>query len=226
MISFICAWSSFIRGFDIFSKDQGCEFMWRDHALDGGGVVDILGIAVAVLAAALSGFFAWRSANAENWSGRLDLWSAEDAFFSELREWAGGALLLLSEAVHLCDLDPAKAEGESVFCRRHRLRIELSAAVDKGRWFFTNVKIDDHGENKQVGFQGYRHEILDYLVDAYNLVGTMDYAEMRNNLTLRSRLAFVKRGFVGSVQSVFDPSKRSAEIMKIRRAVAADKDSE
>jgi hypothetical protein len=154
---------------------------------------------------------------AQRWVRRLSLLSAQDQFFKDLLDWANGALLILSEATHLCDLDPGRVEGESFFARRHRIRIELSAAIDRGRWFFTNIRIKDHGEEKEIGYRGYRHEVLDGLVFAYQSVGKLDYSKRENNSSLRVEIAAAKRHFVGQIQNIIKPDSRSLEFNRIAR---------
>nr|VFJ49395.1 MAG: hypothetical protein BECKFW1821B_GA0114236_100538 [Candidatus Kentron sp. FW]VFJ56968.1 MAG: hypothetical protein BECKFW1821A_GA0114235_10664 [Candidatus Kentron sp. FW] len=63
-----------------------------------------------------------------------------EQYFSELKQWADETVSSLSEAVHLCDLDPNKCAEPSFFNRRHDLRVIFSALIDRGRWFFPNVE--------------------------------------------------------------------------------------
>jgi hypothetical protein len=71
--------------------------------------------------------------------------ATELKYFEDFRRWADQLVEALTEAIHLCDLDPKQVVGESFFDRRHRLRIALSAMIDRGTWFFPNIEVDGHG---------------------------------------------------------------------------------
>jgi hypothetical protein len=79
--------------------------------------------ALSAAIAAGSAFLAF-----QNWrKARFEL---RQAFFRDIKLWANQVCDLLSEAVHLCDLDPTRTEGEPFFVRRHKLRISLSSMTD------------------------------------------------------------------------------------------------
>jgi len=60
-------------------------------------------------------------------------------YFGELRVWALSALDDLSEAAHLCQLDPAVTHEPSFYNRRHDLLVSLSSKIDQGRLFFPST---------------------------------------------------------------------------------------
>ncbi|WP_158811096.1 hypothetical protein [Beijerinckia sp. L45] len=144
-----------------------------------------------------------------------DLFDLRIKYFDNFRKWADQVADNLTESIHLCDLDPSKIGGESYFDRRHRLRISLSTMVDKGRWFFPNIEIDDHGKDKDEGFKGYRHEVLDGLVKAYVCLGKIDYLNAKNNMNIRRELVVAKRHFVGCVQKILDPADQRIQFERI-----------
>jgi hypothetical protein len=143
-------------------------------------------------------------------------------YFEDFRKWADQLVDVLTEAIHLCDLDPKRVVGEAFFDRRHRLQITLSAMIDRGRWFFPNMEVDDHGAHKELGYRGYRHELLDGLVSAYRCLGKLDCENSSNNKSLRNELTAAKRHFVGQVQKVIDPTKQLIEFDLIRSIVLDD----
>ena len=91
-------------------------------------------------------------------------------YFSDLLKWSDEAMVLLSESFHLCELDPKRMGNNEYFERRHKLRVALSAHIDRGRWFFPNYITDQYGEQKHEAYQGYRHAVLDGLVQTYQEV--------------------------------------------------------
>jgi hypothetical protein len=88
--------------------------------------------------------------------------------------------------------------------------------IDRGRWFFPNIEVDDHGADKELGYRGYRHELLDGLVSAYRCLQRLDYQKRENNKSLRNDLTAAKRHFVGQVQRVIEPNTRRIEWESIR----------
>jgi hypothetical protein len=144
-------------------------------------------------------------------------------YFEDFRTWADQAVESLTEAIHLCDLDPNKVQDESVFSRRHRLRIAISSMIDKGRWFYPNIILDEHGAHKEEAYRGYRHELLDGLVEAYGSLQRLDYENQKNNWSVRKDLTAAKRHFVSQVQIILDPSRRNEEFERMCSEVRASR---
>lgn len=182
-------------------------------------VISIFSATVALSAAAVAFWFASRNFSREVLNQRLGMMTTELKYFEDFQKWAVQTADALTEAIHLCDLDPKHVQGESFFDRRHRLRITISTLIDRGRWFFPNIEVDDHGTDKEPGYRGYRHELLDGLVSAYRLLPRLDYANKGNNGSVRGDLTACKRHFVGQVQNILDPSKRQTIFDQIRAEV-------
>ena len=156
--------------------------------------------------AGLTAGFAWLNFRRERLNQQLNFKLSRQKYFEEMRGWAVQICDLLTEAIHLCDLDPQRVEGESFFARRHRLLNAISSMIDRGRWFFPNIEVDDHGADNQLGYRGYRHEVLDGLVAAYTSVRRMDYRVQAKNHSIQTDLTIAKRHFVGHVQAILDPA--------------------
>jgi len=114
----------------------------------------------------------------------------------QIHEWTNKSLSVITEAEHFCMLD------EACFSTRGAYRIQesnllhrLSAAIEHGRLFFKNVHQEDYGQEKYPARRGYRPEILDPLVAAYEAVRT-------NNA---SHLADWRARFVSLAQFEVDP---------------------
>jgi hypothetical protein len=175
---------------------------------------------VALFGAVVTVLFASRNWKRELINQRLNIVATELKYFEDFRKWADQLGDALTEAIHLCDLDPTREyKGELFFDRRHRLRITVSSMIDRGRWFFPNIEVDDHGANKELGYRGYRHELLDGVVSAYICLGQLDYRNKQNNRSLRDQLTICKRHFVGQVQKILDPNDRSKFFDRIRSEV-------
>jgi hypothetical protein len=183
------------------------------------GAISAFSAAVAVFAAVSTVWFAKRKLTRDLVNQRITMVAARKTYFEDIRKWADELVDLLTEAIHLCDLDPKQVMGETFFDRRHRLRIALSAMIDRGRWFFPNIQVDDHGAQKELGYRGYRHELLNGLVRAYQCLGRLDYRNGDNNTSIRDQLTAAKRHFVGRVQEIIDPATQRSEFDRIQSAV-------
>ena len=99
-------------------------------------------------------------------------WKQE--YFADLLKWSDDSMLLLSEALHLCELDPKKMGDGKFFESRHLLRVKLSAQIDRGRWFFSNYATEQHGQRKHSAYRGFRPAVLDGLVYAYREITSLN----------------------------------------------------
>jgi hypothetical protein len=178
-------------------------------------------VTAAISIAALTGtlWLGFRNFAREALNQKLNAISLQREHFDAVRKWADQLSDTLTEAIHLCDLDPNRTDGESFFARRHRLLITLSSMIDRGRWFFPNIEADDHGADKELGYRGYRHEVLDGLVAAYRFVHRIDYRTRENNRSVRDDLTSAKRYFVGQVQKLLDPANRDEEFRETLKPI-------
>ncbi len=117
-------------------------------------VMSAASVIIALSAAVTTFWFARQNLRREVQNQQLNLMAAELKYFEDFWKWANQVADALTEAAHLCDLDPKGVVGEPFFDRRHRLRITLSTMVDRGRWFFPNIEVDQHGADNELGFRG------------------------------------------------------------------------
>jgi hypothetical protein len=159
-------------------------------SFDSSTVISVVSAATAVISAAtaISALVISFSKNKGDAELAMTKWKKE--YFADMRQWSDNCLMSLSDALHLCDLDPKRGEPGSFYERRHRLLVELSAQIDKGRWFFPNYALDQHGQNKEEAYRGYRHEVLDALVFSYDALTDVDYYERLKNIEQRWRRNF------------------------------------
>jgi len=128
-------------------------------------------------------------------------------YLSELRTWSSTCLDALSQAVHMCELDPVQASEPSFFNRRHNSLVHLSSLIDQGRWFFPNAEpIDLDNSNPETDLSS-KQRPLDDLVYAYSAVKKMSYKSRDDNTALKPLLVEIKRDFTSSVQTLLDPRK-------------------
>ena len=170
------------------------------YALAPGDLISVVALAVSVAAAA--GTIV------------INLRGQRRQYFSELRRWADEGCDELSEAVHLCDLDPTTSAIDFV-ARRHALRVSISSLIDRGRWFFPNLREHEVGVDRDKAFRGFRPPVLDELVAAYKLVGRMDPASHAANGELREPLVAAKRRFSSEIQIYLDPRKSETKFTRL-----------
>lgn len=195
---------------------------WPTQATPSMLTVDIIpvGSAIVALLAVLSTVtFALINYRRERLNQRIQFSKLQDDYFATLRTWASEVSSLLSEAIHLSELDPQRCPNDGFFECRNRIRTSLSSLIDRGRWFFPNFDADQYGQHKESAYQGYRPELLNSLVEAYRITTRLDYKNAVNNRQRRDELVAAQRAFVSEIQAVLDPARREKEFTKITHAV-------
>ncbi|MCS6473702.1 hypothetical protein NX871_27720 [Burkholderia thailandensis] len=177
--------------------------------------------AIAACISAVSALVAVWNFRREQLNQRIAAAKWKKEYFSDLLKWSDEAMLLLSESLHLCDLDPKRMEDNRFFEVQHTLRVKLSAQIDRGRWFFPNYAVEQHGTHKSTAFRGYRPEVLDGLVHAYRAVSSINYVEQSKNRQHRPEIEAAKRLFTSEIQRVLDPRSRDEEFKKLLTSVEA-----
>lgn len=181
----------------------------------------------AVVVSALAACISALSALIAVWNYRREIlnqkisgakWKKE--YFADLLKWSDESLLQLSEALHLCELDPKRMADNKFFEARHQLRVKLSAQIDRGRWFFPNYATDRYGHAKHEAFKGFRQPVLDGLVRAYQAVSNLNYVDASKNVPARAAVEEAKRLFTSEIQKVLDPRSRDAEFQSLLTRVA------
>ena len=93
----------------------------------------------------------------------------------QIHEWSNECLYAITEAKHFCLLQEADfANSGDYNIRQNDLLHRLSALIEQGRLFFRNVHQGKHGQMKFPARRGFRPEILDPLIAAYQAVQTKD----------------------------------------------------
>lgn len=138
---------------------------------------------------------------------RANRFTSREDYFRGLTDWGFRALDGLSAAVHLVDSikdEPTKSWAAELNTRR----AVLSALIDQGRLYFPNLEMDK-GTNKEAAYRGHRHEVLDYLVYAYDVL-TVDVAQGDYTFA-RKKLVKHQRAFTSIMQQIVDPRTRRKE---------------
>jgi hypothetical protein len=181
--------------------------------------IDITALGVSLVTLLSTAGFALVNFRREKLNQRIQYFTFRQQYFTDLRTWATAAVNLLSDAVHFAELDPARVPGDGFFQKRNTYRAELSALIDRGRWFFPNLHSGEHGKDKERAFQGYRHDVLNALVAGYEGITHLDYGTGVGKDVHREEIVRAKRIFVSVIQEIVDPAKQDEEFIKITRYV-------
>jgi len=132
-------------------------------------------------------------------------------YFGELRVWASGALDDLSEAAHLCLLDPVLTNEPTFYNRRQALLVKLSSRIDQGRLFFPNSPQPKLRPWKVAAVKYSHQRPLNALIYAYGAVKSMSYQDKFENDHLWDPLIETKREFTSSAQVLLDPRQKDKQ---------------
>ncbi|MDQ3816215.1 MAG: hypothetical protein M3362_00825 [Acidobacteriota bacterium] len=182
--------------------------------------IALLAVLIALITSLTTALFAWINYKREKLNQKIQYINLKQQYFTSLRTWADHICDLLSEAVHFSELDPARCTDNSFFERRNKIRTSLSSMIDRGKWFFPNLKAEEIGQTKEKAYRGYRQEVLNSLVSAYDVVTALDYKDGTKNRPLRQRIVDSKRVFVSEIQEILAPAERDREFEYITKSVS------
>jgi hypothetical protein len=131
----------------------------------------------------------------------------------DLRNWASEAIDVLSEAVYASD-----GTQEPVPSDARRYIPQLSALIDRGRFFLPNQYTERYGTDKLPAFRGYRHAALDPLVSALIVLeGNVEDKELHDYVAHNRRavLRELQMEFVSHIQQILDPEGHNQKIAGI-----------
>jgi hypothetical protein len=131
---------------------------------------------------------------------------------TKLLLWADEACDSISVAIHASKADISHHD-EMLFTSLQR----ISALLDRGRWFFSNLWSDEYGKHKEPAYRGLRQPILDALFDAYFTIEMLRTTKDSSHIT---ELVHCQRTFVSEVQQVLNPRRREREIERINEQFA------
>ena len=140
--------------------------------------------------------------------------SAQLQYYAQLRSWADQVVDLLSKAAFLSICDPEKMPlpPNDFFTKRGEMMAELSALIDRGRWFLPNYASDEFGQHKPEAFRGFRQKSLDLMVEAHDIIDNLKTQNGDENASKRGAIVKIKRDFVSEIQKVLDPRKTEEEL--------------
>lgn len=172
------------------------------------GVVSAVGAIGAAFVAWYAAVVAKRAAVAQQ---RVATHAATSEWLRDVREWASEAIDALSEASYTCD----HQDRESGDCtdQLRRCQHQLSALVDRGRFFLPNQNGTEFGLEKPSAYRGWRHAALDPLVAAERVVsGQVGSGRFGSR---QAALIEMRREFVSGIQRILAPDSYNQEIARM-----------
>lgn len=176
-------------------------------------VKDVLPVLVNIGIAAISGYFASKSKRIFTKRVAILKFNFQQSYRLAVVDWAEKVVVIMSECVTICELDPAKAEN--FFNQRNRLRTKLSELIDRGRWFFENDKSSGFGHWKQGAYQGISPTTISCIKDVLYCIEKLDYSEKSCNSSQRQPIVNLKRSFVSEIQDFLQPARTYKEFERI-----------
>lgn len=122
------------------------------------------------------------------------------AWYKEVVDWARACVKAMSVAHEVCSTQLEDPD----FASRRRLEVleQLTSLIDEGRFVFENDRSDGYGAHKSRAYQGYRPDVLNYLVDSYQILKASSVGDQRSC----EMLIDLKRDFVSDIQEAIEPN--------------------
>jgi hypothetical protein len=114
--------------------------------------------------------------------------------------WANEVIRELVSLWLLCNLDGQQPDDEAAKAKLTDIIFNTSILVERDRLFFKNEIVDDHGQEKEAAYQGYRPKILDPIVVAHQIACARADAGEETRLRMQLLAEDCLKKFVSLVQ--------------------------
>ncbi len=142
---------------------------------------------------------------------------------ADIIAWSNGVIDLLTQAAWLAESRGVALSALEFQQNKHRTMPLLSAAVDKGRLFFPNVRADGTSAYKERAYRGGRPFLLNPIVFALYALDALDHVTQEPDLESCRYFIRCRREFVSELQQILDPRRRAEEVRRLGRARRADR---
>jgi hypothetical protein len=99
--------------------------------------------------------------------------------------WANESISALQSVAVICEIGNSIFTEAELKSRLAELAIKISTLIERGRMFFRNRIVDNHGAEKESAYRGYRPMILDPLVIAFQIALDWPGAEADKRKVMR-----------------------------------------
>lgn len=112
-------------------------------------------------------------------------WRKSQLRRDDVLSWANEVITALQSMLLICTLGKDKLDEEVAKAKISDLIFDTSILIEKGRLFFKNEVVDEFGAKKYPAYRGYRPEILDPIVVAYQIACEWRSADEEGRLRMR-----------------------------------------
>jgi hypothetical protein len=173
--------------------------------------VDLATTIIALLGLFFSLWLGWRQSH-------LDVERLRQQRDTDIIQWSNSCLEVCCQAEMLLRPEyQAVSQAEEFERKRFEVLGKVSAGIDAGRLYFPNSEAERLGLHKEGAFRGVRHQVLDMLVQIYDLLRKVTYKspeDAQERLAIREQAIACKREFISRVQAEVDPRRRAHFLMK------------
>lgn len=134
---------------------------------------------------------------------------------SDVLAWAHEAIDLVSQGVALARGRGAIYQPDEFRRLAHETSQKLSSSADRGRLFFPNEAPEEHGQDREGAFQGFRPPILDAVVFTCSQVEKMVPDEAGPDKAAADFMIKCRRLLVSEVQNAIDPRRRGQMLRQL-----------
>jgi hypothetical protein len=182
-------------------------------------VIQIISLGVAVASAVISVLFSLRTNRDTKIQTQMQTIALLREYYSELQRWSDAVVEAITEAIFLCDYDPAKMQDGELFTKWITTKQKISALLDQGRFFLPNEEADKVGQHKPVAYRGYRPPALNCLAAVYELLNHFNCTAQAPNRNLRPKLWDARRDFVSQLQKTLNPQERESQLQNMAKNI-------
>ena len=144
---------------------------------------------------------------------------------AEVIAWSHEAIDQVSQGIALARGRGVAYVGDELARLVHETSQKLSSIADRGRLFFPNEAPDQHGQDKESAFQGFRPVILDAVVFACNRLARIDANAAGPDTEAAEFLSKCRRLLVSEAQNAIDPRRRGQMLRRLAVGRLDDKTS-
>lgn len=133
---------------------------------------------------------------------------------ADVLAWANETIYELQSLLLVCILDEDQLDATAKRAKLTEIVFNTTALVERGRLFFKNEVRDDHGQDKELAYRGYRPTILDQIVLAHQIAKRWEKADANVRSCMRLLAEDCAKKFVSLAQQEVGRSKTASAVTK------------
>jgi hypothetical protein len=133
---------------------------------------------------------------------------------ADVLAWANEVIRTLQSLLLICVLDEDEVDAATRKTMLTQIIFDTSVLVERGRLFFRNEVRDDHGQNKELAYRGYRPTILDQIVVAHQIAREWQKASEAERLNMMLLAESCAKKFISLAQQEVGRSRTVSAVTK------------